>query len=543
MEHEYGLIGGNIFHGELTPDQLFHMRPAPGLRRLHDARRRALPVLVGDPRRRRRDRHPGPAVHPAHPRRRAAAPADPAVPAVATMTLRVADAPRRSIRPRWRRCSTRPARRACCRPPPTSTTPCWRGSARHLFAGGVGVRRPVGRPRRAGSPPGGRGRRRRRAARARRRRRAARASSTCASTAPTSWPRAGRRAEHRSIQCPYHGWRYGLDGALLSTPRFDDAGRVRPRRARPRAGRRRGVARLDHGQRRRATAPPVDEFLDGIEPHVADHEPERLVVGATHTYELATQLEADRRELPGVLPLPEHPPRAVRASARRRAARTTTATAGCWVGGWQDLMPHAVTMSLDGASADACRCAACTATPAGAVDYLGVLPNMLVSLHPDYVMTHRLEPIAPDRTAVECQWLFAPEAVAADGFDPRFAVDFWDLTNRQDWAACEAVQRGVVVARLPPGPVLDRRGRRRPVRPPRRRRLPRRRLDPVRRRRPWSSSVSVACDAPRSAKRRARTDAWLASVDELWQPRVRVARRAVCPSRVAAHVDPDARMR
>ncbi|GAA1832699.1 NAD(P)/FAD-dependent oxidoreductase [Luedemannella flava] len=30
MEHEYGLIGGNIFHGELTPDQLFHLRPAPG---------------------------------------------------------------------------------------------------------------------------------------------------------------------------------------------------------------------------------------------------------------------------------------------------------------------------------------------------------------------------------------------------------------------------------------------------------------------------------------------------------------------------------
>ncbi len=30
LEHEYGLIGGNIFHGELTLDQLFHMRPAPG---------------------------------------------------------------------------------------------------------------------------------------------------------------------------------------------------------------------------------------------------------------------------------------------------------------------------------------------------------------------------------------------------------------------------------------------------------------------------------------------------------------------------------
>jgi len=30
MEHTYGLIGGNIFHGELSPSQLFHLRPAPG---------------------------------------------------------------------------------------------------------------------------------------------------------------------------------------------------------------------------------------------------------------------------------------------------------------------------------------------------------------------------------------------------------------------------------------------------------------------------------------------------------------------------------
>jgi phytoene dehydrogenase-like protein len=30
METEYGLIGGNIFHGELTPGQMFHCRPAAG---------------------------------------------------------------------------------------------------------------------------------------------------------------------------------------------------------------------------------------------------------------------------------------------------------------------------------------------------------------------------------------------------------------------------------------------------------------------------------------------------------------------------------
>jgi phytoene dehydrogenase-like protein len=30
LEHDYGLVGGNIFHGELSLEQLFHMRPAPG---------------------------------------------------------------------------------------------------------------------------------------------------------------------------------------------------------------------------------------------------------------------------------------------------------------------------------------------------------------------------------------------------------------------------------------------------------------------------------------------------------------------------------
>jgi phytoene dehydrogenase-like protein len=30
MATEYGLVGGNIFHGELTPGQMFHARPAAG---------------------------------------------------------------------------------------------------------------------------------------------------------------------------------------------------------------------------------------------------------------------------------------------------------------------------------------------------------------------------------------------------------------------------------------------------------------------------------------------------------------------------------
>jgi Rieske 2Fe-2S family protein len=85
------------------------------------------------------------------------------------------------------------------------------------------------------------------------------------------------------------------------------------------------------------------------------------------------------------------------------------------------------------------------------VEYLHVLPNLLVSAHPDYVMTHRMVPLAPDRTWIECSWLVAR---GEDGSTPAAAsaVEFWDLTNRQDWAACESVQRGLASPHFAPGP-------------------------------------------------------------------------------------------
>ena len=59
MQDEWGLIGGNIFHGELTVDQLFHMRPGARLRGLPHADRGALSGEQRHPCRRRRDGMPG----------------------------------------------------------------------------------------------------------------------------------------------------------------------------------------------------------------------------------------------------------------------------------------------------------------------------------------------------------------------------------------------------------------------------------------------------------------------------------------------------
>ena len=50
MQEEYGLIGGNIFHGELSLEQLFHMRPAPGYADYRTPDRRALQRQLRDPR-------------------------------------------------------------------------------------------------------------------------------------------------------------------------------------------------------------------------------------------------------------------------------------------------------------------------------------------------------------------------------------------------------------------------------------------------------------------------------------------------------------
>ena len=106
------------------------------------------------------------------------------------------------------------------------------------------------------------------------------------------------------------------------------------------------------------------------------------------------------------------------------------------------LVDGAVTMSFDGHS-DGVRLRGIDDRAARYVHYMGLFPSVLLAFHPDYVMAHRFEPIAEDRTMIECSWLFPPEARHLPGFDPSYAVDFWDLTNRQDWAAVESVQRGV----------------------------------------------------------------------------------------------------
>jgi Rieske 2Fe-2S family protein len=71
--------------------------------------------------------------------------------------------------------------------------------------------------------------------------------------------------------------------------------------------------------------------------------------------------------------------------------------------------------------------------------YYSIFPNLRLSLHPDYVMVHLLWPQSPGRTLIWCDWYFHPDTATAkdSSYNPDDAVEFWDMTNRQDWHVCE----------------------------------------------------------------------------------------------------------
>jgi Rieske 2Fe-2S family protein len=72
-----------------------------------------------------------------------------------------------------------------------------------------------------------------------------------------------------------------------------------------------------------------------------------------------------------------------------------------------------------------------------------IYPNLMMSLSRDHVAAFLLRPIAADATRIDCHLLFHPDEVAKPEFDPSDAADFWDMVNRQDWAICGRVQRGM----------------------------------------------------------------------------------------------------
>ena len=262
-------------------------------------------------------------------------------------------------------------------------------------------------------------------------------------------PGTGATSGHRSVVCPYHAWSYRLDGSLLAAPGFREVDGFDPADhtlvelpVEVWAGWVFGHGVHPLGD---ARVPSFDEHLGGLRPVVEPYRPERLRPGDRHTSEVAANWKVVAENYHECYHCPLIHPELCRVSPP--ASGDNYDLPGAWVGGSMVLRDGMATMSITGESGGHPIPGVSPTT----VEYVHLLPNLLVSAHPDYVMTHRLVPLAPDRTWIECTWSFQ---VGADGSlpDPAYAVSFWDLTNRQDWAACESVQRGLASPHFRPGP-------------------------------------------------------------------------------------------
>jgi Rieske 2Fe-2S family protein len=255
------------------------------------------------------------------------------------------------------------------------------------------------------------------------------------------------------IVCPYHSWTYGLDGRLIGAPStagiegFDRSNY--PLRDV-------GIAEWEgfvfmnlsaHPEPfKKAFAPLLDRFSRF---HLAELESARRIdYDVQANWKLLFQNYSECYHCS-----PVHPELVKLSPA---TSGENDLIEGPYLGGYMTLNEHAGSMTMSGRACGIPVSDELDADDRQRVYYYSIFPNTLLSLHPDYVMFHTMWPEGPRRTRITCEWLFNPDTLTDDSFDPDDGVRFWDMTNRQDWHICEQSQLGVASPAYQPGPYSPR---------------------------------------------------------------------------------------
>jgi Rieske 2Fe-2S family protein len=250
------------------------------------------------------------------------------------------------------------------------------------------------------------------------------------------------------LQCPYHAWSYGFDGSLRNAPFTDEL---------------EGFDRSCFGLHAVRTAvieglvfidvsgeaPPVEEHVGDLAPLLARYRVGELRRAERIAYDVAANWKAIGENYSECLHCPGVHPELNRLS--HYLSGDEVSGEGAWCGGSMTLRDGAETMAVDGGHSTRPPIDGLAGEDLRTVLYFLLFPNLLVSLHPDYVMLHTLWPRAAGRTDVICEWLFEPATIDRAGFDPSDAVAFWDQVNREDWQVCELTQRGMSSRHFRPG--------------------------------------------------------------------------------------------
>ena len=254
-----------------------------------------------------------------------------------------------------------------------------------------------------------------------------------------------------TIQCPYHAWTYGLDGALRAVPAMMEVPgfKTSDYPLHPVALEIwQGFVFINLAQKPQ----PFADSLPALVGKFAHRKADELKSAHRKVYEIDANWKLIFHNFSECYHCPTVHPQLNRLTPFRNTENDLDE--GPVLGGPMWMTNPEGSMTIGGA-----RCAApfdgLSAEERARVYYYTVFPSGFISFHPDYVMLHRALPIARGHTRVVCEWFFHPDAIAAPGFDPMPAVEFWDITNRQDWELCENAHRGVVSNAWEPGPYSE----------------------------------------------------------------------------------------
>jgi len=129
-------------------------------------------------------------------------------------------------------------------------------------------------------------------------------------------------------------------------------------------------------------------------------------------------------------------------------------TEGPFLGGYMEISPPHASATMSGRACGHMLSEALPTEDHRRAYYYTLMPNMLLSLHPDYANYYLIRPLAPDRTLIESEWLFHPATLESGNLQD--AIEFWDRTNQQDWHIIEQAQLGISSRRYTPGPYSPR---------------------------------------------------------------------------------------
>jgi Rieske 2Fe-2S family protein len=256
-----------------------------------------------------------------------------------------------------------------------------------------------------------------------------------------------------TLQCPYHAWTYSLDGRLIGAPSTNDLP---------------GFSKGDWPLRPVAVGiwegfiflnlspvpEPFEQYMAPVWDRFVRFGTSDLLLGKTIEYTVKANWKLIVQNYSECYHCALVHPELTKLTPPTGGANDLTE--GAFLGGYMDLNNPTGSMTMSGRACGLPVSGALPAEDHSRVYYYSLMPNMLLSLHPDYVMYHILWPRSTNETSVSCSWLFNPKTLTDPSFDVNDGVEFWDLTNRQDWHVCELSQQGIESRGYRPGPYSHR---------------------------------------------------------------------------------------